>query len=119
MPMRPYQLWEHGPWVDLDQVQEIHPPKFIDRMGSGGFFVEMYVYFAFRDVPRIFKWYQPMDDDTVHREVIRPKCTKSGWPTELTRMLNEVYLPLLKEWSGKTMWTGNPINYGYDERRYK
>jgi hypothetical protein len=42
------------PWglhIDLDHLQAVSDTRFVDRMGSGGFFVEADLWFALRDKP--------------------------------------------------------------------
>jgi hypothetical protein len=118
--MRAYQLWNNGPWIDLDHVLGIDPPVFIDRMGSGGFFVEMNIRMMFQDKPRIISRYQETDKQRdPEMEVMAPECNANAWPTELHWMVYKVYEPLVKEWSGKQPGALDPLALGYDPRRYR
>lgn len=116
--IRPYQMWPHGPWIDLNHVQQVNPPMFIDRMGFGGYFVEMTVELAFRDQPRVFKFYQEAGEYNPNREQPRPKVYDDGWPTELKHVVHAVYYPLVLEWTGQVVILGGPAVYGYDANVY-
>jgi hypothetical protein len=42
-------------WVDMDHVLMITPAKLINMRGSGGFFVDFEITFAFRNDPIIYR----------------------------------------------------------------
>lgn len=119
--MKPYQLYPRGPWVDLDHVLEIKPPRFEDRMGYGGYFALFEIYFAFRDEPRVYIFeveaaYDPPDS----ADLIGPKLNEQGFPIKLWWLLKEVYLPLMKEWGNiVALIVKDPAYYGYQKERYE
>lgn len=109
--MRPYQLWEQGPWVDLDYIQEVIPPEFVDRMGQGGFFIEMSIRFAFQNDVRLFRWNQDWEvpniiirrDGTVDEGFKDPKeCVPltNGVPSVLVQAELKIFRPLMYRWAG-------------------
>jgi hypothetical protein len=99
--MRPYQLGPDGEWVDLDTVQSIAPPFFVDEMGRGGFFVAMQWRHAFQDGPREIRWTQPWSykDRNDVNERPTPNKTEDGTPTEVERMHRELFQPFLNAWA--------------------
>jgi len=117
--MRPYQLYPRGPWLDLDHVLEIEPPEFVDRMGYGGYFVELRLYLAFRDDPRVFG-FQSESEFVREDDYSYPKLDEHGFPDKLWWLLKSVYLPLLKEWGNiVALIHKDPAHYGYNKERYE
>lgn len=123
--MRPYQILipaelrrelvpqpPTDPWIDLDTIQSINPPTFVDRMGHGGYFIEMAVFHAFQDSPRIFSWAQPGEFVQGHgfRGPERtPERTPEGEPTVQALVRKEVYEPLLRAWMGEVPEEKAPV----------
>jgi len=117
--MRPYQVYPRGPWVDLDSIQEIDPPEFVDRMGFGGYFVEMRLRVAFREEPRVFS-FKSESEWVKEDDYAYPKLDEHGFPDQLWWLVQSVYLPLLKEWGNViALVVKDPAHYGYHKDRYQ
>lgn len=113
--MRAHQIW-NGPWIDLDHVLEVTPPKFVNRMGHGGYFIEMDLRFAFQDQPRTFRWQQKgiWIKDKDHKDqrfghFDGPELTSLGVPTKMELVILKVYRPLMRAWTNKAVDPWGPV----------
>jgi len=119
--MRPYQLYPNGPWVDLDSVQVVTPPVFVDRMGSGGYYAVMDIRFAFQNEPMTIRWgsdcqWKEPNQPNKERDRLVPVLIE-GVPEALHRMELTVYRPLMGWW-GEVGIKGPVEPRGYDAAMY-
>ena len=96
--MRPYLIPMTNRWVDLDTIQEICEPIFLDRMGSGGFYIYLKWYHAFRDTHSEHYFpqgavYGPSGSRPV------PKTDDHGNPDQLAVIYNDVFLAFFNAWT--------------------
>ena len=100
--MRPYLIPKTNRWVDLDTIQEIREPVFLDRLGHGGYFISLTWRHAFqdRDHEQLFRQ-EPIYtyDERTHLEVTSPKLDASGQPDQLAIITGGVFKPFLWAWT--------------------
>lgn len=128
--MRPYQLWIAGPWIDLDAVQEVIPPEFVDHTwGRGGFFVEMHIRFAFQDNLRTYRWkpdwktpeIRIYSDGSIDEGFSDPReliTLTDGVPDTLIKVELNVFRPLMYRWAGIRI-TGPVVPRGWEPQEVR
>lgn len=111
--MRPFCIPGKSLWLDLDTVQELFEPTFLDMMGSGGFFIELQWHHAFRDERSRCLWnvewrtkdskFNPPPADW------KPVSTHDRFFVSyegdeiamLTQVRREVFVPFWEAWTGR------------------
>lgn len=96
--MRPYLIPRTNRWGDLDTIQEIKEPVFIDRMGSGGFYILLEWRHAFQnDYTEHFFPQSAVYGPSGTRPT--PKCDERGNPDQLTLIYNDVFTAFFNAWT--------------------
>lgn len=54
--------------IDLDAIIAVHPARFVDRMGSGGYFVQFAIDLRLRDKPLVWITEFEHGSDYVHKD---------------------------------------------------
>lgn len=96
--MRPYKIIEADIWVDLDTIQQIHEPEFLDMMGFGGYFIELKWQHAFQDKQSIYRFKQEADFSV---NPIEPVKNENGELIDLVRVRDEIFKPFFDAWVSK------------------
>lgn len=114
--MRPFHIPTRKTWVDLDTIQSIDEPKFLNIMGSGGLFIELSWQHAFRDTSDRALWevdwvsdrskefqpipdgWKPMPDDHGRGIYIEQEGDE---PAKLASIRREVFVPFWEAWTGR------------------
>ena len=98
--MRPYLIPKTNRWVDLDTIQEIREPVFLDRLGYGGYFISLTWRHAFQD-----KDHEQLFNQDSHRwhddrgnSHVEPRKDELGRPDQLAVIREEVFKPFLAAW---------------------
>lgn len=110
--MRPFCIPGKSTWIDLDTVQELCEPAFLDLMGSGGFFIELVWLHALRNEPSKCQWkvewqgskFKTPPKDWKPVSVYRPEFFVQYEGDEiamLAKIKREVFIPFWETWTGK------------------
>lgn len=99
--MRPYQVGEEGPWVDLDSVQWIKPP-YIDNT-QGPPYVALSWRHAFQNKAETlyYRVEKTRRDNGFFEPSIVPTTLEDGQVKTLVEITENVFKPFLVAWGAK------------------
>jgi hypothetical protein len=105
--MRPFQIPLGGPWVDLDSIQTITPPRLLPPHYGVPAQVALEVQHAFRERSDRYYWEQPRapfdpDGPSELFDKFVPTLGADGVPDRLSTVWYDVYIPLWRAWTGST-----------------
>lgn len=123
--MRVHKFKDH--WIDLDHVLAIGDAAFINRMGSGGWFVGFHLIMAFRDRPLLFERQMIYNDEHrfIHEKGYHVAKLVDGTETDSPGSLDDqrqlvAVAALQKEvdelvriWRGNSLPPGAPHSGGF------